>query len=64
MLAAGHVGKLPLALPADRAELRLDIVAAGWLASNFSATGMVFAIFLGAASDRIDHWRMAIGGLA
>jgi CP family cyanate transporter-like MFS transporter len=64
VLAAGHVGKLPLALPAIRTELHLDLVAAGWLASIFSATGMVIAIFLGAASDRINHWRMAVGGLA
>ena len=64
VLAAGHVGKLPLALPSIRAELHLDLVAAGWLASIFSATGMVIAIFLGAASDRINHWRMAVGGLA
>src|SRR5262245_34476638 len=64
VLAAGHVGKLPLALPSIRTELHLDIVAAGWLASIFSATGMVIAIFLGAASDRINHWRMAVGGLA
>ena len=64
VLAAGHVGKLPLALPSIRTELGLDLVTAGWLASIFSATGMVLAIFLGAASDRIDHRRMAIGGLA
>jgi cyanate permease len=64
LIAAGHVGKLPPSLPSIRAELGLDIVTAGWLASMFSATGMVTAIFLGAMADRINHWRLAIGGLA
>ncbi len=64
VIAAGHVGKLPPALPAIRAELALDIVTAGWLASMFSATGMLIAIFLGAIADRLDHWRLSIAGLA
>jgi MFS family permease len=55
---------LPPSLPSIRAELGLDLVTAGWLASIFSATGMTIAIFLGAAADRINHWRLAIGGLA
>jgi MFS family permease len=64
LIAAAHVGKLPPSLPSIRAELGLDLVTAGWLASIFSATGMTIAIFLGAAADRINHWRLAIGGLA
>jgi len=64
LIAAAHVGKLPPALPAIRAELGLDLVTAGWLASMFSATGMITAVFLGAAADRINHWRLAVGGLA
>jgi MFS family permease len=64
VLAAAHVGKLPPALPSIRAEIGLDIVTAGWLASMFGATGSLIAMFLGAAADRIDHWRLAVGGLA
>jgi len=64
LIAAGHVGKLPPALPFIRADLGLDIITAGWLASTFSATGMTIAIFLGAVADRLNHWRLAIGGLA
>jgi MFS family permease len=64
LIAAAYVGKLPPALPWIRAELGLDLVAAAWLASIFSATGMTIAIFLGAAADRFDHWRLAVGGLA
>ena len=63
LIAAGHVGKLPPALPSIRSDLGLDIITAGWLASTFSATGMTTAIFLGAVADRLNHWRLAIGGL-
>jgi predicted MFS family arabinose efflux permease len=63
VIAAGHVGKLPPALPGIRAELGLDIVAAGWLASIFSATGMMSAIVFGAVASRLNPWRTAITGL-
>jgi cyanate permease len=64
IIAAGHVGKLPPALPSIRAELGLDLVTASWLASLFSATGVVTGVFLGAVADRFNHWRLAMGGLA
>ena len=63
-IAAGHVGKLPPALPMLRAELGLDLIAASWVASVFSITGMVVAVLLGATADRIGHWRLSILGLA
>ena len=64
VIAAAHVGKLPPALPSIRAQFRLDIVEAGWLTSTFSAVGAAAAIFLGAVADRLNHWRLAVGGLA
>lgn len=64
IIAAGHVGKLPPALPMLRTELGLDLVAASWVASVFSTTGVVFAVLLGATADRIGHWRLSIFGLA
>src|SRR5215470_19216067 len=64
LIAAAHVGKLPPALPAIRADLGLDLVTAGWLASMFSATGMLIALVVGVVADRLDHWRLAAGGLA
>jgi MFS family permease len=64
IIAAGHVGKLPPALPSIRTELGLDLITASLLASLFSATGLVTGIFLGAIVDRFNHWRLAIGGLA
>jgi hypothetical protein len=35
LIAAAYVGKLPPALPAIRAELGLDLISAGYLASLF-----------------------------
>jgi MFS transporter, CP family, cyanate transporter len=63
VIAAGHVGKLPPALPSIRTQLGLDIVTAGWLASMFSAIGAVGALFLGAIADQLNPWRLAVGGL-
>jgi MFS family permease len=64
LIAAGHVGKLPPALPAIRTQFNLDIVAAGWLASIFSVTGSVAAVLVGAAADGLILRRLVIGGLA
>jgi MFS family permease len=64
VIAAGHVGKLPPALPSIRAEFGLNIVAAGWFASIFSITGMLSAIVFGAVASRFNPWRAAIAGLA
>lgn len=64
VIAAGHVGKLPPALPSIRAEFGLNIVAAGWFASIFSITGMLSAIVFGAVASRFNPWRTAIAGLA
>jgi predicted MFS family arabinose efflux permease len=64
VIAAGHVGKLPPALPAIRSELAVGMVTAGWLASIFSVTGMLIAIYFGAVADRIGYWRLAVAGLA
>jgi MFS family permease len=64
LIAAAHVGKLPPALPTIRHDLGLDLLTAGWLASMFSATGMLIALVLGVVADRLDHWRLAAGGLA
>jgi predicted MFS family arabinose efflux permease len=63
VIAAGHVGKLPPALPSIRTQLGLDLVTAGWLASMFSAIGAVAALFLGAIADQLNPWRLAVGGL-
>ena len=63
LIAAAHVGELPPALPAIRAELGLDLISAACLASLFSVTGMLVAVFIGVLADRADHWRLAVAGL-
>jgi len=63
LIAAAHVGELPPALPAIRAELGLDLISAAYLASLFSATGMLVAVFIGVLADRVNHWRLAVAGL-
>ncbi|MGE0653347.1 MAG: CynX/NimT family MFS transporter [Alphaproteobacteria bacterium] len=62
-IGAGHIGKIPAALPAMRAELGLDLVAAGWVVSIFSATGMVLGTVAGVCSDRFGHSIIALGGM-
>lgn len=69
MLAAGvigafQIGKLPAALPLLRAELGLDLVAAGWVISAITAVGVVTGIIWGVYSDRLGHRRILLGGMA
>lgn len=63
VIGAAHVGKVPAALPAIRAEFGLDLVSAGWVVSIFSATAILFAMAAGLLSDRLGHRRVVIGGL-
>ncbi len=63
VVSALHVGKLPPALPAIRAELELGMVAGGWVFSIFSLTGMAFGIFAGSVTDRFGHRRTLLAGL-
>jgi MFS family permease len=62
-IGAGHIGKVPAALPAIRGELGLELIIAGWVVSVFSLTGMVLGTVAGLASDRFGHHRIAIGGI-
>jgi MFS family permease len=62
-IGAGHIGKVPAALPAMRGELGLELIIAGWVVSVFSLTGMILGTVAGLASDRFGHHRIAIGGM-
>jgi MFS family permease len=64
VVAAFHVGKLPAALPAMRAELGLSLLAAGWVAATFNTIGTLLAMPLGVLSIRVTRTGLAIGGLA
>src|SRR5690348_6161908 len=53
MVAAGHIGKLPAALPEIRAELALNLVAAGWIVSIFNAVTILLGMLVGVFADRL-----------
>lgn len=60
--ASIHIGKVPPALPLLRADLGLDLVAAGWVMAMVSAIGAVLGLLLGRLADRLTHRRaMALG---
>lgn len=63
MVGAFHVGKLPPALPAIRAELGLGLPAAGWLIALTQLAGAICALVGGAIADRIGPRRTMIVGL-
>lgn len=63
VLGALQVGKVPLALPAIRAEFGLDLAAGGFVASLFNLVGALFGFATGLAADRIGHRRAALAGL-
>lgn len=63
VLGAMQVGKVPLALPAIRAEYGLDLAAGGFVASLFNLVGALFGFVAGLAADRVGHRRAALAGL-
>lgn len=63
VMAAAHVGKLPPALPAIRAELATGLVMAGWIASMISAVGLAMGLIAGAFADRLDQVQIMVAGL-
>ena len=63
VVGAAHIGKVPPALPALRADLGLGLVAAGWAVSIFAAIGALCGAFAGMVADRLGHRRMALAGL-
>lgn len=60
MMAAGHIGKLPAALPMIRAELALDLVTGGWIVSIFNATSIALGMLVGVFADRLGHRRVIL----
>lgn len=63
VVAAGHVGKVPPALPDIRAGLDLSLVQGGWIVSAFNTIGLVAAMMLGMVCDALGHRRAALAGL-
>ena len=64
-LAAGaHMGKVPPALPAMRADLGLSLIESGLIHTMMYTVGSVLGVFGGAAADRFGQKRFALIGLA
>lgn len=63
VIGAAHIGKVPALIPIIRAEFAMDLLAAGWVVSIFSATGMVAGMAAGLLSDRLGHRRVALAGV-
>lgn len=61
---AFQIGKAPAALPLLRADLRLDLVTAGWVISMFNVIGTLLGMVIGAFADRLGHRRVILAGLA
>lgn len=63
VLGAFHVGKVPLALPAIRAEFGLSLASGGLVASILNMVSALFGFVAGFGADRIGHRRAALLGL-
>ena len=59
-----NVGKVPVALPALRAELGLSLVQAGWVSSMLTTIAVGSAAFVGMWVGRVGALRMVLSGLA
>jgi cyanate permease len=69
VLAAGlsialNVGKVPVALPALRAELGLTLMQAGWVSSMLTTVAVGTAALVGMWVGRVGALRMVLVGLA
>ncbi|QQS12701.1 MAG: MFS transporter [Rhodospirillales bacterium] len=63
VIAAVQIGKAPPALPLLRAELGLDLQAAGWFVSLITAMTAAAGMLVALAADRIGHRQLLLGGL-
>lgn len=62
VVMALHIGKMPPALPALRAETGIGLEAAGWLVSLVNLTGAVCGLALALFADRLGYGRLVVGG--
>lgn len=62
IVAAFHMGKVPPALPAIRAELGLGLVAGGFVISLFNLLGLGLGVFIGSLADRLGRLQLVVGG--
>ncbi len=63
VIAALHIGKLPVAIPVLRDALGVGLVQAGFLLSLVQLAGMTLGLFVGLAADRLGPRRVMQLGL-
>ena len=64
LVCGAYIGKVPPALPLQRAELGLTLVESGFIATTFNVIGMLVGMFVGVLCDRYGHKRLGLAGLA
>ena len=64
LVCGAYIGKVPPALPLQRAELGLSLVESGFIATTFNVIGLLVGMFVGVLSDRFGHKRLGLAGLA
>jgi DHA1 family inner membrane transport protein len=64
LICGAYIGKVPPALPAQRAELGLTLVESGFIATTFNVIGLLVGMFIGVLCDRYGHRRLGLAGLA
>lgn len=64
LVCGAYVGKVPPALPLQRAELGLTLVESGFIATTFNVIGLLVGIFVGVLCDRFGHKRLGLAGIA
>jgi MFS family permease len=64
LVCGAYIGKVPPALPLQRAELALTLVQSSFIATMFNAMGAVVGMLAGVLCDRFGHKRLGLAGLA
>ena len=62
VIAALHIGKLPVAIPVLRDSLGVGLVQAGFLLSAVQLAGMGVGVLAGMAADRLGLRRSLLPG--
>jgi DHA1 family inner membrane transport protein len=64
LVCGAYIGKVPPALPVQRAELGLTLVESGFIATTFNVIGILVGMFVGVLCDRFGHKRLGLTGIA
>jgi MFS family permease len=64
LVCGAYIGKVPPALPVQRAELGLTLVQSSFIATMFNVMGGLVGMLAGVLCDRFGHKRLGLHGLA